>query len=75
MGIVGTNVTNRNNFEKCGRQSKRLPIKGYSRQEIHVFEDEDEDEEELPAKVKYSKIAQEESYLPDDDFFSDQIAK
>jgi hypothetical protein len=41
-----------------------------------VFEDDgDTSDEELPAKVKYAVIVQEEAFIPDDDFFSEQKSK
>jgi len=51
-------------------------MKGYSTREFHVFIDEDDtSDEELPAKVKYAVIVQEEAFIPDDDFFSEQKSK
>ena len=50
-------------------------MKGYSTREIHVFEDDDTSDEELPAKVKDAVIVQEEAFIPDDDFFSEQKSK
>lgn len=42
---------------------------------MFVMEDDDTSEEELPAKVKYASITQEEAFIPDDDFFSEQKSK
>jgi hypothetical protein len=39
------------------------------------METDTSDEEELPSKVKYASIAQEEAFIPDDDFFSEQKSK
>ena len=50
-------------------------MKGYNTREIHVFVDDDTSDEELPAKVKYAVIVQEEAFIPDDDFFSEQKSK
>lgn len=77
MGLVGTRVPDRKNPQVGSRQGKQLSLKGYSTREIHVFvmEDDDTSEEELPAKVKYASITQEEAFIPDDDFFSEQKSK
>ena len=76
MGLVGTRVPDRKNAQVGCRQGKRLSLKGYSTREIHVFEDDDDtSDEELPAKVKYAVIVQEEAFIPDDDFFSEQKSK
>jgi len=74
MGLVGTDIANRNNAQRSGRQGERLGLKGYTAREIHVFGTSDDDEE-LPPKVKYASITQEEAFLPDDDFFSEQKSK
>jgi hypothetical protein len=76
MGFVGTNISDRNDAQVCSRQGKRRSLKGYNPREIHVFIDEDDtSDEELPAKVKYAVIVQEEAFIPDDDFFSEQKSK
>lgn len=75
MGFVGTNISDRNDAQVSSRQGKRRGLKGYSTREIHVFEDDDTSDEELPAKVKYAVIVQEEAFIPDDDFFSEQKSK
>jgi hypothetical protein len=36
-------------------------------QEIHPFEDEDEEDEELPPRVKYATILQEEAFEDEDE--------
>jgi hypothetical protein len=75
MGLVGTRVPDRKNAQVGNRQSKRLSLKGYNTREIHVFIDDDTSDEELPAKVKYAVLVQEEAFIPDDDFFSEQNSK
>ena len=75
MGLVGTRVPDRKNAQVGSRQGKRRGLKGYSTREIHVFDDDDTSDEELPAKVKYAVIVQEEAFIPDDDFFSEQKSK
>ena len=75
MGFVGTNISDRNDAQVCSRQGKRRGLKGYNTREIHVFVDDDTSDEELPAKVKYAVIVQEEAFIPDDDFFSEQKSK
>lgn len=44
-------------------------MEGYDRRRIHVFEDSDSepDEDELPARVRYSTILQEEYDFIDED--------
>ena len=76
MGFVGTRVPDRKNAQIGYRQGKRVGLKGYTTREFHVFEDEDDiSDEELPAKVKYAVIVQEEAFIPDDDFFSEHKSK
>lgn len=47
---------------------------GYTRNEIHVFDpDEEENPDELPQRVKYAPLLQEEEdFLPEEDFFLDE---
>jgi hypothetical protein len=41
---------------------------GYSNWEIHLFEPEDEDDpEELPARVHYAPLLQEDDFLDEDE--------
>jgi hypothetical protein len=41
---------------------------------VFIEADTSEDEE-LPPKVKYASFVQEEAFLPDEDFFSEQKSK
>jgi hypothetical protein len=51
-------------------------MKGYTTRVIHEFVSDTSSEDELPAKVKYSVLAQAEDFVPDDeDFFSEQNVK
>lgn len=75
MGLVGAEFTYRDHPQKRGQQGKRIRVKGYSRQEIHVVLDDTSDEE-LPSTVKYATIVQAEPFLPEDDqLFSEQTVQ
>ena len=75
MGLVGAEFTYRDYPKKGGRQGKRIRVKGYTRQEIHVVLDDTSDEE-LPSTVKYATIVQAEPFVPDEDeLFSEQTVQ
>lgn len=42
-------------------------MRGYTKQEIHVMTNDDSSDEELPSKVRYATIVQEEPFVPDDE--------
>lgn len=43
---------------------------GYSNWEIHLFDPEDEEPEELPPRVSYAPLLQEEDDFLDEELFS-----
>lgn len=50
-------------------------MKGYTKQEIHVVVD-DASDDELPSKVKYATIVQEEPFIQEDDeLFSKEVVQ
>lgn len=75
MGVVGTDLAHRTHYKKRGRQGKEFVVKGYTTQKIHVVLDDTSDEE-LPQKVKYATIVQEEPFVPDDvELFSKEVVQ
>lgn len=66
MGIVGADFTHREHHKISSRQGKKFTVRGYKKQNIHILSDDTSDDE-MPSKVKYATIVQEEPFVSDDD--------